>query len=245
MMDADENGAAAKPKPVAWPPAIADPLAPVSVHFAPPNEAARRRYEGALRRRPLEEGLAGGGGEGKEEVGERENRRRRLYVDGYAWLLCVVIGRLRWRRGGTAQADMLTTLTHTPLQPEFLFVQLPKRLPGLVTPEGNDAADTTTTSLDDDIDGPLYLPPSAHVKTEAGAAAAHPGEPSSLPPLPQQQQQQANGGTGTGTGAAATTAAPLPPLRPPRANPLARAGSGYLGRIRVHASGRMTFVAGV
>lgn len=163
----------------------------------------------------------------------------------YGWLFTAVVCG-GWsltveERGNNPASDMLTT-TNTPLQPEFLFVQLPKRLPGLVTPDSNDAADTTTTSLDDDIDGALYPHPSAHVKTEAGAAAAAPpGEPSSLPPPPQQQQQQANGVTG----AAATTAAPLPPLRPPRTNPLARAGSGYLGRIRVHASGRMTFVAGV
>lgn len=78
MMDTTDNTNEAKPVP--WPPTIADPLAPVSVHFAPPNEGARRRYEGALRRRPLEEGLAGGGGRGKD--GE---------VSG--WVVCLWVGR--------------------------------------------------------------------------------------------------------------------------------------------------------
>lgn len=39
----------------AWPPSIPDPLAPVSVHFAPPSERARRRYEGGLSN-PLQDG---------------------------------------------------------------------------------------------------------------------------------------------------------------------------------------------
>lgn len=34
-----------------------------------------------------------------------------------------------------------------------------------------------------------------------------------------------------------------PPLRPTRPNPLMKMGPGHLGKIRVHASGRVTFVA--
>lgn len=122
----------------------------------------------------------------------------------------------------------------TQQQPEFLFVQLPKRLPGLVAPDGTDAAALASTATGiDDPDGPPHPPPAPAVKTETGIAAA---SSDSLPPQQQQATAAANG--------TAPPPAPAPPLRPQRVNPLARAGSGYLGRIRVHASGRMTFVAG-
>ena len=95
---------------------------------------------------------------------------------------------------------------------EFVFVQLPKRLPHL--------ADTTTTTSSSSPSSPTPLPPIT-VKLEGGGVAPPPTHPPTL---------EGGGGRGGGGGG--------------RTNPLATMGSGYLGKICVHKSGRMTFHAG-